>query len=393
MKYTGLNNREKTRFVILTVCIYAGMNFAHPVTPAYIRDLGISDSYFTIFFSSMALALMIFAPYFGSKGDVYGRKWFVALGIFGYGIGQIMFAYFNHPYLIVIARAFSGVFAAAIFTNLISFIAENTSLKERTTAMSIFTGISVFSSTLGYYIGGVLGELSPVRAIYFQGLFDIAIAFAVLIYFPLKRTEYKKRGNIFQNIKNLKKLNHALVFLLLATTFFVLAQNNTAKFLDVFLDENGFTTKQIGKYALIRGGINILGVFIIVPLLLKKFKELTIMRIALIISAISLIASFTFVRFEIAMYTTYFLYYTMISIYTPLDQAFLSKQITENYGIVLGVRESFRSIGLVVGPLLILGLQGAFPNNYTTKYVFYFSAIIFIVSFFLLTTFTRRYRK
>lgn len=387
-----LSKKQLYVSMFLMFLMYPGLNFGHPVTPAYIRDLGLPKNLsFSLLFSTMSLALLLFSPFWGNLGDKYKRRIPLAIGVLGYGIGQFLLSYFTSLETIIIARFISGLFAAAIFTNAAAFIAENTSLENRTKSLSIFVGLTVFGSSVGYQIGGRLGLISPQFAFEMQGLYNLLVAIIIFIFLPQADTIKTKRKNAIESLKHLSEINKNYIYVLIATTLFALAQNNNSKFLDVYLSDIGFNTARIGTFVLITGFVNMAVTFILVPFLSKRFKEINIMRIALIFAVFFLPLTFI-IQSRYMIWTSYMAYYIMICIYVPIDQSYISKQITSHYGVVLGIRESFRSFGLFIGPLLILLLQFLVPN-YQTSYTFYFDTIILVVSFLFLMNYVRRSRK
>ncbi len=384
-----MNTRE-VKLIILSILLYAGLNFGHPVTPAFLDDLNISDSYFGILFSTMALALMLFSPFWGNKGDNYGRRTVLAIGVFGYGIGQLFFGYGTSVPVILFGRAVAGTFAAAIFSNNIAAFSEISNDRTRARNMAIVFSIAIFAQAIGYYIGGKLGDLtSPATTIVIQGFYDIVIAILIFIFYPSTTIKAVKRKSFIHNIKHVKDIDSQIIYFLITVTFWSLARNNVAKFLDVYLNNNGFSTSEIGSYIMITGIIGGVTSLILVPYLAKKFDLLKSLVVTLVLMIILLVVTFTIKNVVIAMYVTYLGYVILNSVYASLDQTFISKNTLSNYGTVIGVRESFKSIGLVSGPLLITLLF-----DQTNKYVFYFNALIYVISLgFLLIFVYRRYHE
>ncbi len=369
-------NKREIKLIILSILLYAGLNFGHPVTPAFLDELQISDKYFGILFSTMALALMIFSPFWGNKGDNFGRRKVLAIGIFGYGVGQLFFGFGTSVYVILIGRAIAGMFAAAIFSNNIAAFSEISNDKTRARNMALVFSIAIFAQAIGYYIGGKLGSItSPSTTIVIQGFYDIAIAILIFIFYPSTTIKAQERRSFIHNIKHVKDIDNQIIFFLITVTFWSLARNNVAKFLDVYLNNNGFSTVEIGFYIMITGIIGGIVSLLLVPLIAKKFDLLKSLVTILVLMIILLVATFLITNVFIAMYVTYLSYVILNSVYASIDQTFISKNIKSNYGTVIGVRESFKSIGLVSGPLLVTLIF-----EKTSKSVFYFNAVVYTIS-------------
>ena len=65
---------KKQVLIILLIFLLQNIinNLGHPVTPAFVRSLDISDYMFGVFFASMSFGLMIGGPIWGILGD-YGN--------------------------------------------------------------------------------------------------------------------------------------------------------------------------------------------------------------------------------------------------------------------------------------------------------------------------------
>lgn len=379
-------NKNIIKLVIISIFIYAGLNFSHPVTPAFLDDLAISNKYFGILFSTMALALAIFSPFWGNKGDNYGRRIIIGIGVIGYGIGQLFFGFGETVQVILIGRAISGVFAAAIFSNHIAAFSEISTDKTRARNMALVISIATFAGSIGYYIGGQLGDIfNPAMAIRIQGFYDIALGILIILFYPSTTVKATNRQSFIKNLSRLKDIDNHIIYFLLTVTFWTFARNNVAKFLDVYLNNNGFSTAEIGSYVMLTGIVGGIASLIIVPLIAKYFSLVKILVTTLVLMIVLLIVSFTISNVYVALYFTFMLYVILSSIYTSVDQTFISKNTKTNFGAIVGVRESFKSFGLVSGPLVI-----TFIFSEITTYTFYFNAFIYTISLIFLIIFVKK---
>lgn len=376
------NNQKLIILTFVGTLIYSALNFGHPVTPAFLEDTNIHERYFGILFSTMAFALALFSPFWGNKGDNYGRKYIIAIGMAGYGVGQLFFGYGTVIQVILIGRVISGVFAAAIFSNLIASFSEISNDQNRARNISIITSTGMLAGSLGYYIGGKLGIIfSPATTIVIQGYFCISIAIIILLIYPKTATIQKERRSFITNMKLIKTIDEHVIYFMFTILFWTFARNNVAKFFDVYLNNQGFNSESIGSYNMIIGIISAVALVVIVPLLAKRFKLLTALKVTLIAMIVFLIAAFTI---EVSLYVTFLLFSILAAMYLSIEQTYISKNITSNYGAIIGVRESFKSIGLVTGPLIVTFLFENINAN-----VFYFNALIFILTLLILLKFIK----
>ncbi len=382
-----MGNKSKfIKLIILSTLIFIGLNMGHPVTPKFLENANISDRFFGILFSTMAFMLVIFSPFWGNKGDNYGRNKIVAIGVFGYGIGQVLFGISGNIYLVLFGRAVAGIFAAAIIANNTAAFSEISNDKTRTRNLTTVTVLGIFAASIGYFAGGKIGVmLTPANAIIIQGIYDVILAVVIIIVYPKTTIIAKERRSFIENISHLKDIDTHVMYLLISITFWSLARNNVSKFLDSYLNGQGFNSAEIGEYVMITGIVSGLAALIIVPILAKRFKLRKLLISSLIAMIISLLFTLLSPKLELALYGPFLIYVISSVVYVSVEQTFISKNTKTNYGTIIGVRESFRSIGLVTGPLIVTAL---FKN--VTINVFYFNLAIYVLALLLLIIFVRK---
>lgn len=70
-----------------------GQSLLLVLMPPLARDIGIADYLIGYIFTASALVLMLVSPFMGRLSDLYGRKIFITLGMFGYSLSVFLFAY------------------------------------------------------------------------------------------------------------------------------------------------------------------------------------------------------------------------------------------------------------------------------------------------------------
>ena len=93
--------------------------------------------------------------------------------------------------------------------------------------------------------------------------------------------------------------------------------------------------------------------------------------------------------FLVSMYTVYNVYVLLRAIYVPFEQNFISDYAgSGSYGRIMGIRQAFVSIGMIIGPVV-----GGFLYAANPIYVFDASAVLFFIAFLLFLIIYRRFKK
>ena len=131
---------------------------------------------------------------------------------------------------------------------------------------------------------------------------------------------------------------------------------------------------------MVTGIVSLAASILMVPLFAKLKKQLFTIGILHLINAIVVIYVFRAVNFLLTIYTIYMIYVIFKAVFQPLEQSYISLHAKKgNYGTIMGIRQSFFSIGMVLGPLI-----GGFLYEKKPLYVFDFSALTFLIGIVLL---------
>ena len=97
------------------VCLHSlAANFAHPVTPTIIKNLGLGDYMFGLAFAGMAGTSFLFSPFWGKLADYVQSRTILLIGNLGYAVGQILFSMGDSEWSIMLARFVSGFFVGGV---------------------------------------------------------------------------------------------------------------------------------------------------------------------------------------------------------------------------------------------------------------------------------------
>ncbi len=380
--------KKKLPLVIIFFLIQSTFaNLGHPVTPALVRGLGLPDYMFGVFFATMSFGLMIGAPIWGILGDQGNKKKYIVFGLLLYSIGQFAFGYSNNPYLMVLFRFVSGFGAVSASTLLITHVIELSPKDKRARNLAYVAAAVTLGGSLGYYLGGFLSTNAWATGFFhiteYKQIFLIQALlntfYAALIFFFYIEVENKvilpKKLSMFKSMRNITKISSSLLLFLLSLTFIMIGATNLSKYIDVYFNELGYTPQDLGTFVMATGVASLLACIFIVPLFAKLRKQVVAITIIQTLSAVIVFYVFRANQFLLVIYTVYMLYVVIKAIYQPLEQNYISLHANEGeFGRIMGLRQSFVSIGMVIGPLV-----GGFLYQKKPLFLFDSSAVAFLI--------------
>lgn len=385
---------KKDRFIIVFFFLIQNIihNLGHPVTPAFVRSLGIQDFMFGVFFATMSLGLMIGGPIWGIIGDRGKKKIYIVIGLLMYSIGQFFFGYSNNQYLMVFFRLVSGLGVVSSITLFTSYLIEITEKEHRARYLAYISAAITLGAALGYFLGGFLST-NPVMVQLFnitnykeifliQSVLNLGYIGIILLLFKDRRCAFNvgPKQSVFSSLKSIKNIDFRLLLFFISLMVITIGTINLSKYIDVYFNELGYDPLELGTFVMVTGYVSLFTSIFIVPYLAKMKKQIGLMLGIQIINAVIVFYVFRANNFLISVYTVYMIYVIFKAIYTPLEQTYISLHAKEGeYGKIMGVRQSFVSIGMVVGPLI-----GGFLYEKSPLLMFDASAVTFLIGFGIL---------
>lgn len=361
-------------------------NLGHPITPSLVKALEIPDYMFGLFFAAMSFGLMVGAPLWGILSDRGHRKLWIALGLSVYTLGQIGFGYSGHAVWMVIFRLFGGCGVVSAITIFTAILVEQTQAKDRAKWLAYVAASSTLGASLGYWIGGFLVTNSSMIALFgttnLSRVFliqAISNAFYTLLIVVLLgdvnvRLTFQQKPSMIEGLKSITKIDKRLLLFFISVTLMNMASTNLSKYIDIYFIDLGYSESDLGTYVMITGFVSLAASIFLVRFVSKMKKQLWVIAIMHILSAFIVFYVFRAEPFITIMYSVYMLYIVFRSLYVPLEQSYIAKEAKEgNYGSIMGLRQSFVSLGMVLGPVL-----GGFLYEDSPLALFDFNGILFL---------------
>ncbi len=176
---------NKKIYLFLAIVAYqsVGANIAHPVTPTLITDLGLPSYSFGLFFAGMSFTNFLFSPMWAKLVDKFGSRRILGVCCLGYSMSQLMFSCLTTVSTIMGARLSAGFFVGGIMVSYLSHTIYLSDAGTRGRNLAFVTTTTTVFSTFGYFVGGMLGEISVKTAFIAQVivLFTSGILFYLIV--------------------------------------------------------------------------------------------------------------------------------------------------------------------------------------------------------------------
>lgn len=205
-------------------------NLVHPVTPAFIHQLGLHDYVFGLAYASMSLSMFIFSFYWADASNKMKMNKILLISLLGYALSQFIFMQSTNEISIVGARLLAGGFSGGFMVGQMNFLVDQSSPEQRGRVLTTYTILMIVASTMGYFIGGMLGDISITLPFILQVISLIAIGLIYYLFLAQVQGEvivHSKKVSIKESFTHSLSSLDGLGKALMASIFFV-ALSNTA---------------------------------------------------------------------------------------------------------------------------------------------------------------------
>lgn len=191
---------DRRRFHLLFICLLvigAGNSMLSALLPPLVRQLELPDSSIGWIFSLSALLWVFTSPYWGRLSDRTGRKPIVASGLAAYAVSMGAFAlvvifglldWIHGTTLflgLVLTRAIFGAFGSAASPAAQAYIADRTTLTQRTEELAALTAAFALGQALGPALTAALAaQVGLVFPLVLVSALAAAASFAIWRFLP-----------------------------------------------------------------------------------------------------------------------------------------------------------------------------------------------------------------
>ena len=355
------NKTNKTALYVLMFNLFitmGGVGILVPVLPVYLENFNAGGTAIGALTAGFAFAQFLMSPIAGDLSDRHGRKPFIIGGLIVYSLSMALFGASSHLWMLFVARFLSGVGAAFIMPPIMAYVADITTVEERGKGMGLIGASISLGFTIGPGIGGVLSGVNVHFPFYFAAGAALIAAIVSAIVLPNVQNQVqlrtdntvKKRTNLFKQIATSVSKPY-FVFLIVVFTFsFGVA--NLQGTLSIYLKNKfAYSPFDISMILSVGGIIGVVLQVFVVDRLFKKFGELKVIIVNLVVAAITTLLVIFLSKYFIILLVT-----VMFSISTtfirPAVNTLISKVAGHEQGYAAGMNTAYMSLGNMFGPLL-----------------------------------------
>ena len=376
---SGLN--KVIYFVLVNLFIvFLGMGLIIPVMPTLMREMSLEGSTMGYLVAAFAFAQLLISPIAGKWVDSIGRKKIIVIGMFIFGVSEMLFGLGQDVKVLYISRILGGISAAFIMPAVTAFVADVTSLRDRPKAMGYVAAAISAGFIIGPGIGGFLAEYGTRLPFFVAAVLGlIGGVFSLVILKEPERAREEKEGVAKPRFRKVLEPIYLIPMIIILVSSFGLAAFETVY--SLFVDHKyGFTPKDIALIITVSGILGIIFQVLTFDRLVGKIVEIRLIQICIGVSTIFIFAMIKVSAYWSILLVT-FVIFLLFDLMRPALTTYLSKIAGNEQGFVGGLNSTFTSIGNIIGPS-IAGVLFDVHIDYPYVLAMFILAISFVISLF-----------
>ncbi|WP_137744662.1 multidrug efflux MFS transporter NorA [Robertmurraya siralis] len=354
---------------------FLGIGLVIPVLPTLMNELGITGTTVGYLTAAFAIAQLIVSPFAGKAADKFGRKIMIVIGLFIFGISELLFGLGKEIEVLFISRILGGVSAAFIMPAVTAFIADITNMDTRPKALGYMSAAISTGFIIGPGIGGFLAEFGTRIPFFFAGGLGTtaAVLSIMLLSEPTRSKEYTEQATEGQfGLRRILAPKYLLAFILIFIASFGLAAFES--FFSLFVDHK-FQFKPADIAIVITGGaiFGAISQVLLFDKLTRIWGEIKLIRYSLILSAV-LVYLMTVVHSYFSILLVTFIVFVGFDLFRPAVTSYLTNIAGNEQGFVGGMNSMFTSLANISGPII-----GGMLFDIDINYPYYFATVILVI--------------
>jgi MFS family permease len=350
--------KDKNLWVLVLVCVINSLGFGIivPVMYTYGKTFGLDAVTLGVLMASFSIAQFFATPVLGSLSDKWGRRPLLVISLAGTCLSFLLFAEARSLLFLFAARILDGLTGGNISVAQ-AMVADTATQKNRAQRFGILSSAFAFGFVVGPFVGGLFYKAGPQAPFFFAaGISLIGTLCAAFLLNETNPTDRHTRLN-FNNKFKFASLISTLKRPVIGTAIFIsflLTMGQMAMivgFQTLWVDVFKRTATEMGIYL---AGFGICGILaqLCVPFFTKTFSSKTII---LLLSSIICLGAMFFTGLT-SLIIPFAVMQGVYGFFNGLRNPMLNAIIADNIdhteqGKVLGINQSYSSIGQTLGPL------------------------------------------
>ena len=357
----------KKPIIVIFITIFIdmlGFGIIIPILPIFSKELGAENYQVGLIAMSFPVMNFLFAPFWGSLSDHYGRRPIILVSVLLTGLAYLLFSQTINLWLLLLSRILSGIGSANLSVAQ-AYIADITPPQQRAKSMGLIGAAFGLGFIIGPTAGGYLKSISAPGHVDMVGYLAAGLCLLnlAMAYFLLPESLKEKQKDVHFNFKvisgivaELRKptIRELLLINFIFITAFMMMQMSVSLF---WKEKIGLNEIQMGNMFAFIGLATVIVQGGLVGRLVKKFGETKLLSYGTYLFIVSLIivpwvTPKTFIPIELIAFALMALANGCL---TPSITSLLSKSADpKDVGQVLGVNQSFGSMARAAG----MGMSG-----------------------------------
>jgi len=374
----------KNLYILWFGTLLAAISFSlvGPFLPLFLRqDLGVAsgaEAWSGLLFSSTFFTSALVSPLWGSLADRYGRKVMIIRAGAGIGIVNILMAFVNNPYQLLLLRVING-FMSGFIPSSIALVATNTPEELIGRYLGLLQTGQAVGTVMGPLVGGILSHLLGIRETFFFAGLNIFIA-TIVVIFGVRETRERQlhhRVNILADLGEAfrnRTLATALIISLIIQAALMVLQPVISLYISELTTGND-SSLATGIIFSLAG----LAAIIAAPFWGKQSDRIgfkRVMVLSLLLAALFNLPQ-SFVRSATSFGVFRFLYGLALAGVTLATNGLVAKAVSPEFrGRAYGISNSFSQTGSVIGPLF----GGFWAQVAGTRSLFFVTSLILLAA-------------
>ena len=356
--------KYKTRFVFFfgaMILFNLAANFAHPMTPTLIQNLGLPDYMFGLMLAATMFSNFLFSPFWGKMNVSISSRKTLLICCCGYGIAQLGFAFSTTQAMILLMRVSAGVFVGGIFVSFLTYVINVAEPEDQAKFLTYSATIQAVFGAFGYLVGGIMAEFS-IRGTFYLQAFCLCLAGVIFrlaclsdgkqVQIDLKKT-WKEANPLQAFLDGRQFMNAAFVALFSVNILMNFANTGFDQVFNYYLkDQLGLTSSYNG---IIKAAVGLISFAFNMTLCLWIIRKTnTKVSLAALMGLCALAAVGTVLVPQIWLFIGLSVFvYAGYSVSLPVLQHMVAVQADPSQkNLVMGFYNATKSLGSIIGSLM-----------------------------------------